>query len=86
MIASTIAAFSDEVDRASVETYRKQVVVELTELNRLVEHHGLALPLEEVSELVGRFSADPTVQTAESLDRACHRLMSQLTGGGSDGS
>ncbi len=86
MIASTMAAFGDEVDHGSIEIYRKQVVIELDELTRLVREHAVTLPLQELTERVGRFSADPISGIAQSLDDTCHSLIERLSGGDFDGS
>lgn len=85
MIASTMAAFGDEVDHASIEIYRRQVVIELDELTRLVREHAVTLPLNELTELVDGFSADPTSTIAQSLDETCHSLVSRLSVGDFDG-
>lgn len=84
MIASTIAAFGDEVGGETVDQYRNQVVRERDDLKRLLHEHRVSLSLRQFDRLVDGFSASPTQEIAKSLDEICHELIASLSGGGAD--
>lgn len=78
MIASTMAAFGDDIDTGTVDSYLGQIQVERSRLAELVG--PLRIDLSEFDEAVRAFRAKPTSKSlATYLDRVAQDLIGTLS-------
>lgn len=84
MIASTVTAFFDTIDRSTLRSYTEQVGKELAKLEALLERHGIEVEVERLKKLAEAFVERPEDGArGEALEDECRRLLDgpELGGG-----